>query len=57
MKNKTNEFKEYLSKLSEEEMKLLQDFFANIKQRCLLSKTDNYKIKNDFVQALQPIHE
>ena len=51
-KSKINEFKDYVAKLSEDEAREVEELFRNLRQRCLLSKRDNYEIKMDFINTL-----
>ena len=56
-KEELNEFKEFIYGIEEEKQDLVNRFFASIKQRCLLSKVDNKKIKQDFMKALLYYHK
>ena len=52
MKKEENRFKEYYLELSEIDKNLVDEFFLNFHQRCLISKIDTKKIKLDFEKAI-----
>ncbi len=55
-KKKKNLFDIFKSKLNEEDLNRLNQFFKDLKRHCLLNNSDNLKMKDDFKQAILYYH-